>query len=164
MEKLNDFGFHSYEEALKGKLELKRLNGDLYIRLLISEKCRDYALHRDDLAYIRAVYYDMEREYKEDNDFAYQYVGRIVYELVKDRTVQQFFFDIPRNKIVGKTRGAQETLMRVFKNKKRSRMLIEFCLKLLSGVQLSTLITSFNMQRNTAEYKVFIELSPLSVN
>ena len=106
----------------------------------------------------------MERKYKEDNDFAYQYVGRIVYELVKDRTVQQFFFDIPRNKIVGKTRGAQETLMRVFKNKKRSRMLIEFCLKLLSGVQLSTLITSFNMQRNTAEYKVFIELSPLSVN
>ena len=52
MEKLNDFGFHSYEEALKGKLELKRLNGDLYIRLLISEKCRDYAQHRDDLAYM----------------------------------------------------------------------------------------------------------------
>ena len=62
MERLQNHHFHSYEDALKGKRKLRQVDGELYNRLLMIEKCRDYVQHKDDIAYIRNDFAKLERK------------------------------------------------------------------------------------------------------
>ena len=158
MEKLNGHQFHSYEDALKGKSKLRQVDGELYNRLIMIEKCRDYVQHKDDIAYIRKDFAHLKRKCKEGDGL--ELVGIIVHELDEDRNNQRCFYDRDSKMLVFNTLKSQETLMRIFKNKQASRMFIEFCLNVVSGISLPKSIALFDVQANTSENKIWAALRP----
>ena len=163
MEKLNFHQFHSYEDALKGKRKLRQVDGELYNRLIMIEKCREYVQHKDDIAYIRDDFADLKKKYKGDDGSAYLLVNRILNELGKDDNGQQCFFNLHSKRFVFNTPETQETLIRIFRNKQASQMLIEFCLNVVSGIPHSDAMHLFKVQRGTSEYKLFMALRPPSI-
>ena len=134
------------------------LNSELHNRLLIFEKCRVYVQNKDDIAYIRNDFAHLKRKCKEGDGL--ELVGIIVHELDEDRNNQRCFYDRDSKMLVFNTLKSQETLMRIFKNKQASRMFIEFCLNVVSGISLPKSIALFDVQANTSENKIWAALRP----
>ena len=165
LDKLRKHGFHSYEDALTGKRKLKQLDDELYNRLVMIEKCRDYVQHKDDIAYIRNDFGGLKEKYKEEDGSAHFRIFLFLLELDPDegRKDQQCFFDLHSRMLVCNTLKTQELLMTISNNKQSSQLLIEFCLNLVSGIPISTCINLFHVQRKSSEYKLFLALRPSTI-
>ena len=157
--KLRLRGFYSLDEATKGKLKLKQLDGELYNTLLLLEKSTEYYLS-DDFKYIRDDFNNMKKKLKPDEGSeVYHLVSQIVLELEMDSKVQQCSFNFESMTIDCHSPHSREVLMMIHKNKAASRMLINFCLSVDSRSSLPFAIANFKKQEiDTSGYSVITKL------
>ena len=141
MKKLINYNIYSYEEALAKKRDLKQKDLELYKRLLIIEKCRDYERHKDGIAFIRDDFANLNKKYNKKDDNACPLVNIIVDELLKDNNGELCFFGSQSKKLFCNSPRSKDALMRIFNNKKASKMLLKLCLNVASGTPVSTAIS-----------------------
>ena len=164
MERLRTHDIHSYEDALKRKLELKQMDSELYKRLMLREKCLEYEQHKDDFAHIQGDFDNMRKSHEHDDRIVYHLVIKIVRELKKDPKEQQCRFEFTSKKLVCSSPYFRSILIKIHNNKKASQILVDFCLNAVSELSLPVSITKFFEQMevnvNTSGYKIWTALCP----
>ena len=167
--KLKHYHIQTYEEALKEKRKLKYMDSELYKRLLLIEKSREYLQHKDDFEYLREDFDVLYNGFISTINLrgkAFYNVGQIIQELKKDPKDQKCSFDLNRKKLTCHSPEMQETLILIVGDKLASKMLKDFCENAVSGLSLPTAIATFEMQSkacdriSSSDFGVLIEFHP----
>ena len=169
--KLKEYDIHSYEQALQEKRKLMDKDYDLYKRLLLIKKCREYVQHENDPEYIRENYESIYSAFqdkvhiKKRKDRACKLLKEFVRELKKGPSDQACSFDFSSKQIICKTPILQEKLVEAQYNDYASKMLSAFCQDVMSmksvPMALAALKTTLTKAHETAilaDINVLIEI------
>ena len=162
-------GLASYEDAVKesGKLKLRQDNFELYKKLRLIEKCRDYVRHSNDFAYIKDDFEVAEKCVLKDSlSHAYHLVDKIVQELVKPLDEQKCSFDMTTKKLRSNNPKLKETLVNIYKDREAAELLTQL---IRNAVSMNSLPNALHIYKaiskayhalENADYSLFVEIHP----
>lgn len=142
--KLKDYGIELRNVTLDQMTSLRGKDEELYNRLFLVQKSRDYLEHIDDIAYIRKDFDEMANVFKNRKRFAaYQIVNEVVQELKNDTNNQMCSFDLIGGKLVCNSSEMLELLVKIQKKEFACNILIDFCKNAISEQSLPIAIANF---------------------
>lgn len=162
--KLNEHGIKLSKVTLDQKASLKVEDNELYNRMVLVQKSRDFLKHKD-IAYIRTAFDEMTNEY--NKSIAFNIVRDVAQELKKDAKIQKCSFDFERGMLIFKTPEMLETLLRIRKNKHACNILVHFCERLTGRKSIPFALTYFEEQANANDISfrtIFCEVSSLKIS
>ena len=149
--KLKDHSIELNEVTLEQRATLQRKDEDLYTRMVLVQRSRDYLKHKNDIAYIRNAYEEMITEFRNSDRFnAFNIVRKVVREL-KDPKNQKCSFDFDQGMLKLNAPDMIEALREIQQDKHACNLLIDFCEKLTAMKSNSSAIIRFEDQANADE-------------
>ena len=160
-------GLASYEDAVSesGKLKLRQDDFELYKKLCLIEKYREYVQHGD-LAYIKSDFAELEKgRLKGKHSPAFWAVDKIAIELGMPLNEQQCSFDMRTKKLHCHTPELKEALVNIYKNKEAAELLTQLIRNTVSmnslpnALHIYTAISKAYRAIDRADYNLFAEIN-----
>ena len=163
---LTALGVDSYEEALAQKQKLQIESKDLYNRLILIEKSREYLLKKNNFMHIRKDFDEMCKNcFDRKINTAYSLVKDVIKQLNRG-LYPKCTFDMQSGMLMCKHPEFTNDLVAILQDKYACKILLDFCKDVIAEQSLRTAIQKYEAQESAHKeasnnsYKIVVRLDP----